>query len=104
MGNVELHDDGVLDIHEALFGPIEMPSSNNDDEFLAYGRKLVATVRFLLAAVGINYEIACTDEETDEGPRDYTLQGLPDKWVARGIRYACGFQLSGDKEAVKSGA
>jgi hypothetical protein len=102
-GDVELHEEGVLDVHEALFGPIETPSSDNADELLAYRRKLVATVRLLLAAVGIDYEVACTDEETDEGPRDYMLEGLSDKWVARGIRDACGFQLSGDEEAAKRG-
>ena len=98
-----LHEDGVLDVHEALFGPINTPPSDNADAVLEYRRKLIATARLLFAAVGISYAVACTDEETDERPDDYTLEGLGDKWVARGIREACGFQLSKDAEAKSRG-
>ena len=103
VADMGLYDEGVLDVHETLFGSIEMPSGDNADAILAYRRKLVATVRLLLATVGIDYEVACTDGERDEGPRDYMLEGLSDKWVARGIRDACGFQLSGDEGAAKHG-
>ena len=58
-------------------------------------------MRLLFAAVGIDYEVTYTDEETDQWPRKWMLEGLSDKWVARGIREACGFQLSGVAEAAK---
>lgn len=98
-----LHEQGVLDVHEVLFGPIEMPPSDNAEAVLAHRRKLVTTVRLLLAALGIDYGVACTDEETDERPYEYTLEGLSDLWVARGIRAAYGFQLSRDAEAERRG-
>ncbi|KAG8215205.1 hypothetical protein J3R82DRAFT_8744 [Butyriboletus roseoflavus] len=98
-----LHEDGVLDVHEVLFGPIDTPPNDNVDAVLEYRKKLVATVRLLFAAVGIRYGVACTDEETDERPEDYMLEGLGDKWVARGVREACGFQLSKDAEAASRG-
>ena len=98
-----LHEQGVLDVHEALFGPIETPPDEDVEALLAYRRKPVATCRLLLAALGINYEVACTDEVQDDRPGDFMLEGLGDKWVARGIRAACGFQLSGDPEAAKRG-
>lgn len=98
-----LNEQGVLDVHEVLFGPIETPSSNDADAVLAHShrKKLVATVRLLLAAVGIDYQVACTDDEWDDRPRDFMLEGLVDKWVARGIRAACGFQLCCDVEAAR---
>ncbi|KAF8438498.1 hypothetical protein L210DRAFT_3544133 [Boletus edulis BED1] len=103
VADMGLHEAGVLDVHEALFGPIETPPSDDVDTLVAYRRKLVATVRLLLAALGINYEVACAEDERDEWPREFTLEGLSDKWVARGIRSACGFQLRGDAEAGKRG-
>ena len=103
VAGVGLYEQGVLDVHEALFGPIETPPDEDVEAQLAYRRKLVATCRLLLAALGINYEVACTDEEQDDRPRDFMLEGLGDKWVARGIRAACGFQLSGDPEAARRG-
>ncbi|KAN0080110.1 hypothetical protein V8E55_009676 [Tylopilus felleus] len=103
VADMGLHEQGVLDVHEALFGPIETPPDEDVEALLAYRRKLVATCRLLLAALGINYEVACTDEEQDDRPGDFMLEGLGDKWVARGIRAACGFQLSGDPEAAKRG-
>ncbi|KAF8130224.1 hypothetical protein EV363DRAFT_1450649 [Boletus edulis] len=88
----------------ALFGPIGTPPSDNPDAVLAYRRKLVAGVCLLFAAVGIDYRVGCTDEETDRRPEEFMLEGLSDPWVARGIRAACGFQLSDDAEAARLGA
>ncbi|KAN0080105.1 hypothetical protein V8E55_009671 [Tylopilus felleus] len=70
-GEVELNQ-GVLDIHEVLFGPIDAPPSNDADAVLAYRQ-----------------EARCDCSS--------------DRWVARGIRAACAFQLSGDPEAAKRG-
>ncbi|KAH0833946.1 hypothetical protein J3R83DRAFT_11142 [Lanmaoa asiatica] len=103
VAEIGLHEEGVLDIHEALFGPIDTPPNDNADALLEYRRKLVTTVRLLFAAVGLRYKVACTDGERDENSRKYMLEGLWDKWVARGIREACGFQLSGDAEAAELG-
>ncbi|OJA12576.1 hypothetical protein AZE42_04941 [Rhizopogon vesiculosus] len=60
--------------------------------------------RLLLAAAGISYGVACTNDEMDERSRDYMLEGLSDKWVARGMRNACGFQLKRDAEEAREGA
>ncbi|KAG6374087.1 hypothetical protein JVT61DRAFT_4730 [Boletus reticuloceps] len=103
-GEVGLRPGGALDIYEALFGPISTPPSDNADAVLTYRRKLVAGVCLLFAAVGIDYRVACTDEETDGCPEEFMLEGLSDTWVARGIRAACGFQLSDDAEAARLGA
>jgi hypothetical protein len=100
---LELWDDGVLDVFEVLFGPIDKPPVDDEAATLAYRRKLVLSVRFLFAAVGIDYRVACTDDEEDERPDDYMLEGISDKWVARGIRKACGFQLKNDPEEEKRG-
>ncbi|KAF9239414.1 hypothetical protein BU15DRAFT_46651 [Melanogaster broomeanus] len=102
-GALELYDEGVLDIHDSLFGPMDEPPSDDEAETLVYRRKLVSTVRLLFATVGIDYRVACTDEEEDERPDDYMLEGLSDKWVARGIREACGFQLKRDPAEEKRG-
>ncbi|KAF8130215.1 hypothetical protein EV363DRAFT_1490437 [Boletus edulis] len=103
MADMGLYEEGVLDVHEALFGPIEKPPRDDADAFLAYRRKLVTTVRLLFAALGANYEVARTEGERDERPRGFMLEGLSDNWVARGIRAACGFQLSSDAEAAIRG-
>lgn len=103
VADMGLHEEGVIDVHEVLFGPIEMPLSKDAEAVLAYRRKLVTTVRLLLAAVGVDYGVACTDEEKDGRPYHYMLEGLGDQWVPRGIRAACGFQLSGDAEAARRG-
>lgn len=102
-GEVGLRQEGILDIHEALFGPITMPRQDDADAVLAYRKQLVATIRLLFAAVGIDYWVACTDGDTDARSAEFLLEGLSDKWVARGIRAACRFQLSGDAEAAKRG-
>ncbi|KAG1744413.1 hypothetical protein EDB19DRAFT_1827025 [Suillus lakei] len=61
-------------------------------------RSLVRNILLLPAAVGIPYNVACTDNESDNGPHDLMLQGLSDKWVGRGIRNACGLRLARDAE------
>lgn len=71
---------------------------------LAYRRSLVRGIRLLLAAVGISYNIACTDDEHDEPPRNLTLEGLHDRWVGRRIRNACGIRLARDAEEEQTGA
>jgi hypothetical protein len=102
LGEVELNKEGVLDIYETLFGELEKPTGSTAK--LAYRQSLVRGVRLLLAAAGISYEVACTNDETDERHRGLMLEGLSDKWVGRGIRAACGFQLKRDSEEAKQGA
>ncbi|KAG1740171.1 uncharacterized protein EDB91DRAFT_1237367 [Suillus paluster] len=104
VGKVELRKEGVLDIHEALFGDLEKPAETDSEAMLAYHRSLVRSIRLLLAAVGISYEVACTDDESDDGPRDLMLEGLSDRWVGRGIRNACGLRLTRDAEEERKGA
>lgn len=103
-GKVELHEEGVMDVYEALFGEMEKPAGTDSVAMLAYRRSLVRGIRLLLAAVGITYNVACTDDERDEGPHDYMLEGLSDKWVGRGIRNACGLRLARDAEEEREGA
>jgi len=94
----------VLDIHEALWGPLEeLPDDANDLMQEKRRRELVNDVRLLLAAVGIDYEVACNDVEGDDSGRVWMLEGLSDRWFARGLRRACGFQLKGDPEAEARG-
>ncbi|KAG1866004.1 hypothetical protein F4604DRAFT_2025466 [Suillus subluteus] len=103
-GEVELHQEGVVDVHEALFGELEKPAETDSEAMLAYQRSLVRGIRLLLAAVGISYNVACTDDERDRGPHDLMLEGLSDKWVGRGIRNACGLRLARDAEEERKGA
>ncbi|KAG1839335.1 hypothetical protein DFJ58DRAFT_917000 [Suillus subalutaceus] len=103
-GEVELHQEGVMDVHEALFGELEKPAETDAEAMLAYQRSLVRGIRLLLAAVGISYDVACTDGESDRGPHDLMLEGLSDKWVGRGIRNACGLRLARDAEEERKGA
>ncbi|KAG2143451.1 uncharacterized protein EDB93DRAFT_1088292 [Suillus bovinus] len=103
-GNVELHEQGVLDVHEALFGELEKPTETDSEAMLAYHRSLVRGIRMLLAAVGISYHVACADDESDKGPYDLMLEGLSDKWVGRCIRNACGLRLARDAEGERKGA
>ncbi|EIW76607.1 hypothetical protein CONPUDRAFT_168437 [Coniophora puteana RWD-64-598 SS2] len=72
---------------------------------VAFRRMLVLTTSLILACVGIGYQIACADSERDFAPHEsgrwklqWMLEGLAGNWVARGIRGACGFQLSRDSE------
>ncbi|KAH7930122.1 hypothetical protein BV22DRAFT_1055824 [Leucogyrophana mollusca] len=114
-GEVDLYEDAVLDIYEAIFGkPIESADPGNAEAEIERRRKLVRAVQLLLASVGVGYEIACDDEETDEGypygfggggPKKirWTLEGLSDRWFARGVRKACGFQLKKDPEGEIKG-
>ena len=106
-----MDEDGLMDIHEAMFGPTESLSEDADEEAKLERRKaLVRTFKLMLAAVGIQYKIACTDDEEDESPGlmgsrtgpskiEWFLEGIPDDhWIARGARKAAGFQLSYDPE------
>ncbi|KAG1775635.1 hypothetical protein EV702DRAFT_1279777 [Suillus placidus] len=103
-GQVELHEEGVMDVHEALFGEMEKPAETDSEAMLAYRRSLVRGIRLLLAAVGVSYDVACTDDESDEGTHELMLEGLSDKWVGRGIRNACGLRLARDAEEERAGA
>lgn len=96
--------DDVLDIHEALWGTLEdLLDDADDSKEEKRRRELVNSVRVLLAAVGIDYEVACKDGERDNSGRVWMLEGLSDRWFARGIRRACGFQLKDDPEAESRG-
>lgn len=99
-----LGEDDVKDLYEALWGPLDDGRGNAQEEEERDRRcKMVDTVRVLLAAVGIDYFIAIDDDEQDD-PRDvYKLEGLSDRWFARGTRKACGFQLTKDPENEKKG-
>ncbi|KAH7882203.1 hypothetical protein F5I97DRAFT_436935 [Phlebopus sp. FC_14] len=97
-GAVELSLNDVLDIHQVLFGHIEMPSNDDPVAVLAYRRQLVMAVRVLFASVAFDFKIACTDEERDNPPTEFPLEGFDDNWVSRGVRRACGFQLTRDPE------
>ncbi|KAG2029005.1 hypothetical protein BDR03DRAFT_882063, partial [Suillus americanus] len=57
----------------------------DSEAMLAYHRLLVRGIRLLFAAVGISYDVACTDDESDDRPYELMLEGLSDKWVGRGI-------------------
>lgn len=117
MGAVKLHpdSDAVIDLCEALFGELKEPDTEADESAYFERRvKLVTAVRLLMAAVGIDYEIACKDGDKDispgaewsiSGPRAlrWHLEGLQDHWVARGIRKAAGFQLIADPEEEEKG-
>ncbi|KAF9534858.1 hypothetical protein CPB83DRAFT_924174 [Crepidotus variabilis] len=94
-----LRSQDVHDVYEALWGPLEdLPEDAEGEVTLQYRRKLVNTVRILLAAVGLKYDIACSegDDGFDSGPRKWMLEGLTDEWFARETRKACGVQLLGD--------
>jgi len=116
-GEVDLYEEGVQDICEALFGNLSALAVDADHSAkVERRRKLVISVRLLLASVGIDYEIGCEDAEEDKTPGGefgairrgpiklrWQLEGLQDKWVARGVRKACGFQLNRDPEAAEKG-
>ncbi|KAG1721575.1 hypothetical protein EDB19DRAFT_1960946 [Suillus lakei] len=73
-----------MDVHEALFGELGKPAETDSETMLAYQRSLVRGIRLLLAAVGIPYNVACTDDESDDGPHYLMLEGLGDKWKKGG--------------------
>jgi hypothetical protein len=102
-GKVELYKEGVVDVYETLFGEWERPATTDAEAMLAYRRSLVRGIRLLLAAVGLSYKVACTDDEIDVEPRDLMLEGLSDRWVGWGIRNACGLRLSRDAEKARTG-
>jgi len=99
----------VFAIREALFGRVEKPGEDADEqEKFAFRRKLVSAMSLIFACVGTGYQIACVDSEkdvaSDEGGRwelEWTLEGLGGYWVARGVRNACGFQLSRDAQEAE---
>lgn len=102
--NFKLGQEDVLDIHEALWGTLEdLPDDADKSKEEKRRRELVNSVRILLAAVGIDYEVACKDNEGDDSGRVWMLEGLSDRWFARGIRRACGFQLKDDPDAEARG-
>ncbi|OJA20958.1 hypothetical protein AZE42_03504 [Rhizopogon vesiculosus] len=103
-GEVEISEKGTVDAYETLFGDMVRPAADDSQGIFAYRRSLVRGMRLLLAAVGISYEIACTDDERDKRPYAIVLEGLSDKWVARGIRSACGLRLERDAEEAREGA
>ncbi|KAG1720406.1 hypothetical protein EDB19DRAFT_1647145 [Suillus lakei] len=104
LGQIELYEEGVMDVHETLFGDLEKPATTDPEAMLAYRRSLVRGIRLLLAAVGLSYEVACTDDEIDVEPDRLMLEGLSDRWVGRGIRNACGIRLTRDAEKERKGA
>ncbi|KAG2123410.1 hypothetical protein DEU56DRAFT_893685 [Suillus clintonianus] len=104
IAKMELYEEGVMDVHETLFGDLEKPAPTDPEAMLAYRRSLVRSIRLLLAAVGLSYGVACTDDESDVEPNQLMLEGLSDRWVGRGIRNACGLRLAGDAEKERKGA
>ncbi|KAG1744470.1 hypothetical protein EDB19DRAFT_1961869, partial [Suillus lakei] len=94
----------VMDVHEALFGELGKPAETDSETMLAYQRSLVRGIRLLLAIVGIPYNVACTDDESDDGPHYLMFEGLGDKWVGLGVRNACGLRLARDAEEEWEGA
>lgn len=103
----QLTEEGVKEVYEALWGQQEEDlhdeEEDMDADMHARRKTLVDTVRVLLAAVGIGYDIAVDEEEEDQPSRAFALEGLNDHWFARGVRAACGFQLEGDPEDAISG-
>ncbi|KAG1740167.1 uncharacterized protein EDB91DRAFT_1082135 [Suillus paluster] len=104
LAKMELYEEGVMDVYETLFGELERPAETDSEAMLAYRRSLVRGIRLLLAAAGISYEVACTDEENDKRPPLLMLEGHRDTWVGRGIRNACGIRLARDAEEEREGA
>ena len=101
---LDLGEDDVKDVYEALWGPLDgAQGDNGDEQEMDRKRKMVNTVRVLMAAVGIGYAIAIDDNEQDDAGDVFMLEGLSDRWFARGVRKACGFQLTKDPENGKKG-
>lgn len=102
--NFDLGEDDVKDIYEALWGPPDVIEGDDENEQEMDRRsKMVNTVRVLMVAVGIGYTIAIDNDGQDGADNIFMLEGLSDKWFARGVRKACGFQLTKDPENEKKG-
>lgn len=98
----DLGEDDVKQAYEALWGPLDDIRGDNENKQEVDRRsKMVDTICVLLAAVGIGYDIAISDDEEDDPCDVYMLEGLSDRWFARGVRKACGFQLKSDPENEK---
>lgn len=96
-----LGEDDVKDVYEALWGPLDDIQGDDEEEEMERRSKMVNTVRVLMAAACIGYVIAIEDDERDEAGQSFMLEGLSDRWFARGVRKACGFQLANDPENEK---
>ncbi|EIW76548.1 hypothetical protein CONPUDRAFT_168400 [Coniophora puteana RWD-64-598 SS2] len=103
-GEVYLGHEDVFDICDLLLGPIDEPDQDApEDEKIAFRRRLVWCVRLLMASVGIGYKMACVDSEEDDGVST-DMRWLVENygnWFARGIRKACGFELTRDAEEAQ---
>lgn len=99
-----LGEDDVKDVYEALWGPLDdMQGDDDDDREMNRRIEMINTVYVLMAAAGIGYDIAVDDDEQDVEGSVFMLEGLGDRWFARGVRKACGFQLIADPENEKKG-
>lgn len=98
-----LGEDDVKDAYEALWGPLDDIQGDDGGKEMNRRKKMVNTVHVLMAAAGIRYIIAIKDDEQDDAGRVWMLEGLYDRWFARGVRKACGFQLTEDPENEKIG-
>ncbi|PBK89160.1 hypothetical protein ARMGADRAFT_1015339 [Armillaria gallica] len=105
----DLYPDGVLDLREALFGPLPDLQPDDKEGQVKRQEELIRTVRVVLAAVGMDYEISTKDDIPDKSPGEWEsmddeklghiswmTHGNTDKWFAREARQACGFQLPRD--------
>lgn len=90
------------DIYNVFWGPLEEDGEDEDAES-ERRKNMVDTIRVLLAAVGIEYDIAVDEDDRDSSGGAFMLEGLNDRWFARGVRRACGFQLTRDPENEKRG-
>ncbi len=109
MRGCDLYSDGVLDLHEALFGPLPDLQPDDKEGQVKRQEELIRTIRVVLAAVGMDYEISSKDDIPDKSPGEWEpmddkklghiswmTHGNTDKWFAREARQACGFQLPRD--------
>ncbi|KDQ09280.1 hypothetical protein BOTBODRAFT_37189 [Botryobasidium botryosum FD-172 SS1] len=90
----------VAGLYEILFGPLPEPPKRSSEALkVEQKRRLVRTIRVLLAAVGIDYRIAVEKGEKDVPPGrkgdgiHWKLDAKSDKQFAKRARKACGFQL-----------
>ncbi|KAJ7590655.1 hypothetical protein C8J56DRAFT_1162775 [Mycena floridula] len=82
---------------QAIFGSLkEDPADNTEDKKeLAHRKKLMQGIQMVL-----NFS-----QNAGDRPRrlEWMLEGLEDRWFARGIRAGCGFQLERDPEEAEKG-